>query len=137
VPRVGHDTFAAIPAVIRSGFNPRAPCGARQGSRALCEGGSMFQSTCPVWGTTAHYVQRCSRRRFQSTCPVWGTTVDTITETGGTMFQSTCPVWGTTVMPRMSTQLFRVSIHVPRVGHDPARSDKRHQYREFQSTCPV
>ena len=101
-------------------FNPRAPCGARhttsaankqakqisihvplaghddgvrQGEAALV----IFQSTCPLRGTTKNCVIAPAEVRFQSTCPLRGTTVnDADAMQVNEEFQSTCPLRGTT-----------------------------------------
>ena len=51
-PRVGSDALNAQVTKMSDGFNPRSPCGERQGSDG--HGGLMvvFQSTLPVWGAT-------------------------------------------------------------------------------------
>ncbi len=79
----------------------------------------MFQSTCPARGTT------CTRLSvpneiclFQSTCPARGTTETTDDAVPLKMFQSTCPARGTTQVRVHVGQRDRVSIHVPRAGHD-------------------
>ena len=55
-------------------FNPRPPCGGRRKSSAALVKKSLFQSTSPVWRTTADRRVRTCRSRFQSTSPVWRTT---------------------------------------------------------------
>ena len=51
-PRVGSDTtFATAESPIRY-FNPRSPCGERQGQRKNDREHRLFQSTLPVWGAT-------------------------------------------------------------------------------------
>ena len=59
---------------------------------------AAFQSTCPARGTTAGgWHLFCFDISFQSTCPARGTTIGRKGERGG---------------------FGRISIHVPREGHD-------------------
>jgi len=75
VPRVGHDAVNCHNFAAFASFNPRAPCGARQSSDEWQMAGYVFQSTCPVWGTTFPGAStKPHSMMFQSTCPVWGTT---------------------------------------------------------------
>ena len=136
MPRAGHDGLYAINAEFNTYFNPRAPCGARLlffsllfthkhfNPRAPCGArpnseleeidSTLFQSTCPVRGTTIRDGITPIPQRFQSTCPVRGTTISTCGSRKISKFQSTCPVRGTTC-----------SIDV---SENP---------KQFQSTCPV
>ena len=57
--------------------------------------------------------------QFQSTCPARGTTSRTACIMLMVVFQSTCPARGTTVdRERNNIDVSRISIHVPREGHD-------------------
>ena len=58
-----------------SDFNPRAPCGARQGLFTTKVAIYIFQSTRPVWGATGNDRMDEPLCEFQSTRPVWGATV--------------------------------------------------------------
>ena len=81
-----------------SGFNPRAPWGARQRIQHLVFAGVLFQSTRPVGGATRESV---SPLRFWTT------------------FQSTRPVGGATQRGGFDRARVAVSIHAPRGGRDP------------------
>ena len=164
-------------------FNPRAPRGARRPDIASSRDDAVFQSTCPARGTT-HIIPlktttaknfnprapRGARPRasgfrlalynaFQSTCPARGTT---------SSLQKFCPGF-TYFNPRAPRgarhgdschdRCRRISIHVPREGHDADKLGKLvdaaisiHVPREghdtqsctfwpncagFQSTCPA
>ena len=75
---------------------------------------------------------------FQSTCPARGTTRLRQTEHGGNrIFQSTCPARGTTAHQARVRLRRVISIHVPREGHDSARTCPRNTHSRFQSTCPA
>ena len=101
VPREGHDPPSQTFRSLFGHFNPRAPRGARQLSSGSCARQAIFQSTCPARGTTA-FCKDFAR-------------------TGGE-FQSTCPARGTTRCMLGDTSVLRISIHVPREGHDsPSR----------------
>ena len=111
-------TLGRLGGVVRpQDFNPRAPRGARRrrplrGSLSL----SQFQSTCPARGTTpATGSVEYKRFKFQSTCPARGTT---------TSFCS------------RSVRPSRISIHVPREGHDVSRSTPRSSITNFNPRAP-
>ena len=99
--------------------------------------------------------------RFQSTSPVWRTTagvsrefitvlisihVPRVEDDFGQIqksliclrrFQSTSPVWRTTPYWQKANQSRYISIHVPRVEDDRQRARSWYMSREFQSTSPV
>ena len=75
VPLAGHDIIYNVPFSLGKNFNPRAPCGARPGRTILrCSAAEIFQSTCPLRGTTKADVIAILAAVFQSTCPLRGTT---------------------------------------------------------------
>ena len=53
VPRTGHDAYRLSISLAPSNFNPRAPYGARLLAAHALLHIRLFQSTCPVRGTTA------------------------------------------------------------------------------------
>ena len=100
-----------------------------------------FQSTRPVWGATADYLELPELIEFQSTRPVWGATrrrcqiscsswhfnprapcgarpCDFVTGEKADVFQSTRPVWGATSYRHEMDDAAHISIHAPRVGRD-------------------
>ena len=52
VPRAGDDEYRERAKVGAQHFNPRPPCGGRQGGKDDVEKAGQFQSTSPVRGTT-------------------------------------------------------------------------------------
>ena len=60
-PRAGRDRAQGVMLIGGYGFNPRAPCGARQVSAVADAILAEFQSTRPVWGATSCH--RCRRVR--------------------------------------------------------------------------
>ena len=56
---------------------------------------------------------------FQSTCPLRGTTTFPSASNGWISFQSTCPLRGTTISISPISIERCISIHVPLAGHDP------------------
>ena len=52
VPLAGHDQHRGLAAAHGCDFNPRAPCGARRGLIKIRRAKKIFQSTCPLRGTT-------------------------------------------------------------------------------------
>ena len=122
----------------------------------------LFQSTCPLRGTTAaRTILECALKlRFQSTCPLRGTTRLIRKSHRKGVFQSTCPLRGTTAVACPVVRDDNISIHVPLAGHDfgliaiivnkkaisihvPLAGHDRlpHQLlavrQQFQSTCPL
>ena len=137
VPRTGHDRGAGR-CGESTGISIHVPRTGHDEMRIVHEVQYMiFQSTCPVQGTTSAYELRLLVMGFQSTCPVQGTTSEIRKNrrrkcdfnprapyrarrdgTGAHCrrypFQSTCPVQGTT---RKQTRFCGL--------------------KKFQSTCPV
>ena len=101
-------------------FNPRAPCGAR---RLLIEREDVldeFQSTRPMRGATAMYVDiHAPRRKFQSTRPMRGATpLPPQPKTAKMRFQSTRPMRGATTCKVLQAFAWDISIHAPHAGRD-------------------
>src|SRR5580692_2237918 len=92
-PRVGRDLPDQNGLSPPSGFNPRAPCGARPITLSNLAGTCRFNPRAP-----------CGARLSAGT-RAWVEAE----------FQSTRPVWGATLPPSESTHLDSVSIHAPRV----------------------
>ena len=120
VPREGHDyhPFKSSPHVSRISIHvPR-------------EGHDFYNLKGRGWSTISIHVPReghdphCSAIAsampgFQSTCPARGTTFYFMMSASlKSIFQSTCPARGTTVSRQPSVAAARISIHVPREGHD-------------------
>ena len=163
VPLAGHDAIAGSAGAINAHFNPRAPCGARLhplpvidnyhyfNPRAPCgarpwtviQTGAdwVFQSTCPLRGTTFcrfpaarsafHFNPRapCGARRnlqrllkcpenFNPRAPCGARPVPRRFYDRKGTFQSTCPLRGTTLVPVTNKSDIAISIHVPLAGHD-------------------
>ena len=77
-------------------FNPRAPCGARPGSIRGFVVLDEFQSTRPMRGATSPYLQVGGVPMFQSTRPMRGATTAGILSVMYLTFQSTRPMRGAT-----------------------------------------
>ena len=127
--------------IDKDDFNPRAPCGARHRDTVNDYWTELFQSTCPLRGTTQKQPLPLRRWLFQSTCPLRGTTILSTmrrclspyfnprapcgarrtplgTDAGPCEFQSTCPLRGTTAFGAQLWINLNISIHVPLAGHD-------------------
>ncbi len=74
VPRVEDDTPKHRLLRLRFYFNPRPPCGGRRCRGLTQRAQEAFQSTSPVWRTTAGIMTHGIPAAFQSTSPVWRTT---------------------------------------------------------------
>ena len=127
---------------VLSNFNPRPPCGGRQGLPAKIPLIWIFQSTSPVRGTTKNtggsggvskisiHVPRagddCAAPPLKGGCafdfnprpPCGGRPMRLSRPLPKKIFQSTSPVRGTTAMSRYSPSKRKISIHVPRAGDD-------------------
>ena len=144
-PRAGSDILSAILFYRGSDFNPRSPCGERQGGagnlqsslvisihapRAGSDVGNgvvgeldgIFQSTLPVRGATGVHLGRPKGAlEFQSMLPVRGATRDNGVQMALLPeFQSMLPVRGATNHRWFTDQPIVISIHAPRAGSDLA-----------------
>ena len=136
-PRAGRDVGADGARDISSGFNPRAPCGARRGPQFDDIVLDMFQSTRPVRGATNHWRRWGRRRRVSIHAPRAGRDAHigySIRHDAG--FQSTRPVRGATYPGRASTPKCKVSIHAPRAGRDITTRTGEASCGKFQFTRP-
>ena len=116
VPCTGHDSAGRLKARTQI-ISIHVPCTGHDTATSYQELlPAVFQSTCPVRGTT--------RRAAQSLH-------------NGMEFQSTCPVRGTTRSTAKPLALDNISIHVPCTGHDAAVVLLLIHGITFQSTCPV
>ena len=105
VPREGHDTT----------------------TETRNSGGLIFQSTCPARGTTTSAIGcTVSQTHFNPRAPRGARHFRSSSDAERKEFQSTCPARGTTHPSKSFAQVSRISIHVPREGHD---SHKRGQQR--------
>ena len=128
VPREGHDAIAlAMPGnvfisihVPREGHDPTTIIGTHRGLE--------FQSTCPARGTTNLAISNTSEKKFQSTCPARGTTRLIFLPTTAVLhFNPRAPRGARPSPPIPGRRDIRISIHVPREGHDP--------YLEYLKDC--
>ena len=116
VPREGHDPESAGYPRGTADFNPRAPRGARRtGTRRRNKASSNFNPRAP----------RGARHRLKSLLAIISG------------FQSTCPARGTTKGSLIREHRNKISIHVPREGHDIIHNRRKKSLETFQSTCPA
>ena len=140
-PRAGRDP--PIWWYVKGGkhFNPRAPCGARQGSpqrrrcprrisihapRAGRDDGQLkaaaekmdFNPRAPCGARLQGFYQLRFILTFQSTRPVRGATEWASKAQLDAVFQSTRPVRGATRTERLPAPSEGISIHAPRAGRD-------------------
>ena len=119
-------------------FNPRAPYGARPALFPILARSLLFQSTCPVRGTTRLRVDNGlehldfnprapyrARRRAVSPVPPPGD------------FNPRAPYRARPFPLLRQPRRLAISIHVPRTGHDWAATAAQNGSWRFQSTCPV
>ena len=116
---------------ITLSFNPRAPCGARPGARAISEEDKTFQSTRPIV-----LINGDEATVFQSTRPVRGATFFVSCLPLAMLFQSTRPVRDATGTPARSRMETQVSIHAPRAGRDSSFFCSDLSLRSFNPRAP-
>ena len=106
-------------------FNPRSPCGERPGDDSGLVTVLVFQSTLPVWGATNIPVTAVRvAADFNPRSPCGERLCAVLARHNQrARFQSTLPVWGATRVLPLTINGNIISIHAPRVGSDPVRSD--------------
>jgi len=113
-PRVGRDRYGTGETARASGFNSRAPRGARPSAELASLRAQAFQFTRPAWGATHR----------------------TAVTYGGSTFQFTRPAWGATLGLTCLFVDIGVSIHAPRVGRDRRTTRSRAGFCGFNSRAP-
>ena len=113
-PRAGRDSRHEDSPSPQRGFNPRAPCGARQRLKLIETLGQCFNPRAPC-GARQVYTH------FHSSF-------------GG--FQSTRPVRGATLFKPCHHLRIRVSIHAPRAGRDAEAKNRCPVYTGFNPRAP-
>ncbi len=98
----------------------------------------IFQSTSPVWRTTARDDKRIWHTEFQSTSPVWRTTflIRSLSRQS-VYFNPRPPCGGRLHNKSWVDQQGQISIHVPRVEDDMPSMRIIDWKERFQSTSPV
>ena len=126
-PLRGATGLAAAVGTIPTGFNPRAPCGAR---RSRCSRPTRtttsFNPRAPCGARQGANSLKHLTQPFQSTRPLRGATRDT---DGQAMmdceFQSTRPLRGATFKPCKCVTFKSVSIHAPLAGRDQEHAERQ------------
>ena len=144
----------------RNYFNPRAPRGARPHQRSPAVRAAAISIHVPREGhDMLSFVMTGSVINFNPRAPRGARRQDKICRSRPRQFQSTCPARGTTKCrgcrldyARISIHVPReghdnkgwlvdynigISIHVPREGHDLNAEERRTKRGGFQSTCPA
>ena len=96
-------------------FNPRPPCGGRQGLRCRKPSPEYFNPRPPCGGRLDKLYEKLTAKQFQSTPPVRGATTGRAARRGG---------------------YNRISIHAPRAGGDKAWRRYRCIYQNFNPRPP-
>ena len=162
MPLAGHDAGGLLSApIVEGNFNPRAPCGARRqprhvhgipvhdfnphapcGARLAVGGGLMhirvFQSTCPLRGTT-QAVARIRRLHLISIhMPLAGHDQRTWTQAPRpSYFNPHAPCGARRFRPCTASACPPISIHMHLAGHDQTERITTRRLPVFQSTCPL
>ena len=140
-------------------FNPRAPCGARQGDhlggtplraisihaphagRDRCRrsdrrGKYYFNPRAPCGARPRRLIRPTPRPTFQSTRPVRGATIFSPASVLLALFQSTRPVRGATSKKPITELRCQISIHAPRAGRDCSDVARCSCQRDFNPRAP-
>ena len=136
VPLAGHDPRRkAVVAAVRH-FNPRAPCGARPTSITCYAGEDDFNPRAPCGARHRQYWADIITTIFQSTCPLRGTTSSSSDLTIVRIFQSTCPLRGTTRCSRY--QRLKKRDFNPRApcGARPGKTSRSRSCANFNPRAP-
>ena len=138
VPREGHDLVAKNTLSRCRRFQSTCPARGTTPLTRVVYPCPAFQSTCPARGTTCHNAQQRPRNAYFNPRAPRGArlSISAYSSRVGS-FQSTCPARGTTPCCAGFKFFFRISIHVPREGHDPNLAAWAASYAQFQSTCPA
>ena len=138
VPRVEDDTEKMKNADGSTGFNPRPPCGGRLSSTSSPSPSVEFQSTSPVWRTTA-FLNKGIRffLCFNPRPPCGGRPDYDSGAVYSATFQSTSPVWRTTKKLRDCALNHDGFNPRPPCGGRLHKQQKNSLNLVFQSTSPV
>ena len=118
-PRVGRDTCRMLGFASSTGFNPRAPCGARPHARCLSVGKAGVSIHAPHAGRDRG-IPRSSVQswRFNPRAPCGARRVIVCHVLSFLKFQSTRPMRGATSIRQHIHKSVCVSIHAPHAGRD-------------------
>ena len=117
-------------------FNPRAPCGARQGVHMKNEYLSGFQSTRPLRGATPELYGCYDTFAFQSTRPLRGATSVRDEGDGHVSISIHAPLAGRDWEKFCSAPGLYISIHAPLAGRDALVSSSCGGALDFNPRAP-
>ena len=111
---MGSDTQNEFLDALVNNFNPRCPCGQRHGKYLSLSGGSIFQSTLPVWAATLTFGKNSKVYNISIHAARVGSDLTKMT-TGANAL---------------------ISIHAARVGSDYNLSKQIKDFDNFNPRCP-
>ena len=119
-------------------FNPRAPCGARRRTLPPSTAYILFQSTCPLRGTTRTRVLLRGGRTISIHVPLAGHDTYGITckRSAWMYFNPRAPCGARRASIACPSTRVSISIHVPLAGHDRADTIPRGAGRHFNPRAP-
>ena len=136
-PRAGRDIVCIIPSPADSGFNPRAPRGARPPAADAPESEPKFQSTRPARGATFMAASIfISSNCFNPRAPRGARLRHLRHADLSRRFQSTRPARGATIRKNHHDRRLEVSIHAPRAGRDGTDPPRRFPIPGFNPRAP-
>ena len=138
VPREGHDDNRANSVTNSAGFQSTCPARGTTSDRRCYHNSSSISIHVPREGhdCTGQPPDRQSAN-FNPRAPRGARHLIFNPAASQKIFQSTCPARGTTHPSKSFVQVSRISIHVPREGHDTTATAKKYLNMLFQSTCPA
>ena len=135
-PRRGSDFQGLCLIDPTDDFNPRSPQGERPETVFLLLPLTIFQSTLPAGGATAHRDEPIQANNFNPRSPQGERQNAAIDANIVKTFQSTLPAGGATFEFGAASIAFIISIHAPRRGSDAALGAVGGIFA-FQSTLPA
>ena len=125
MPLAEHDDIRPHMRQNQSGFNSRAPRGARLPISTVMRCSPTFQFTCPSRSTTSGRRHKARTNKFQFTCPSRSTTAVSMMLESSSGVSIHVPLAEHDSRPQSSGAHSQVSIHVPLAEHDVSRHSAR------------
>ena len=137
VPREGHDQSRSSGLWTNTYFNPRAPRGARHGITEMEKLVGKFQSTCPARGTTStSWRAGPSQHHFNPRAPRGARLLHERLRRTHKYFNPRAPRGARLESPNLLAQASKISIHVPREGHDDYKMSTTKVITDFNPRAP-
>ena len=118
-------------------FNPRAPCGARLCKRTTLDVSTLFQSTRPLRGATQLIKAKRQKIGISIHAPLAGRDRHFgVLDCNSGVFQSTRPLRGATTGGKHENHCDHISIHAPLAGRDLVFRSRKNTGWNFNPRAP-